>query len=387
MIGYKRIQLLVERALKLSANTGDKVLNYGEGNLYPQEIAELLYASKTGSAAIEKMSENIICEGFKDKTFAARTNGNGYNMDDVLDATSKDLARFNGWAWVVQYGVTLDGYVPVAVYNVPFEYVRAEINDNYLQDSQVKRWLVFNNWERQNTKASQVKQNATVYPAYNPATIADEINEAGGIENHKGQLLYVNLSTTRPYPLSPFHAVRNEMGAEDKNGKYVNRTLGRGFHMCSIVTHGEFENEQAQDEFRNTIAEMMGSENAGSVLTVRDENMMNDRPFIKVDQLGSPIDRELYRAYVEPLRKDICIAAYNIPMPLIDSSLMAFSNASGEVIKELQKVYRNSLAKLRMRISRELYQIFGVDPTVTEIENKFDAEQQPTINPAGQQLA
>ena len=51
---------------------------------------------------------------------------------------------------------------------------------------------------------------------------------------------------------------------------------------------------------------------------------------------------------------------------------MTFSNASGEVIKELQKVYRNSLAKVRYRISRELFQIFDLDPTITEIENKFD---------------
>ena len=52
MIGYKRISLLIEKALKLSANTGDKVLNYGEGNLYPQNLSELIYASKTGSAAV-----------------------------------------------------------------------------------------------------------------------------------------------------------------------------------------------------------------------------------------------------------------------------------------------------------------------------------------------
>lgn len=142
--------------------------------------------------------------------------------------------------------------------------------------------------------------------------------------------------------------------------------------MCSIVSHGDFETEQAQNEFRETLSEMMGSENAGSVLAVRDENVGTDKPFIKVDQLGSPIDRDLYKAYVEPLRKDIAIAAYNIPLPLIDSSLMTFSNASGEVIKELQKVYRNSLAKVRYRISRELFQIFELDPAITEIKNKFD---------------
>lgn len=374
MIGYSRIALLVEKALKLSANTGDRVINYGEGNLYPQEIAELIYASKTASAAVEKMTENIICEGFKNKEFAEMTNDNGCNMDDVLEATANDVARFKGWAWVVQYGLTPAGYRPKNVYNVPFEYVRAEMNDNYKNDPTVKSWRVFNNWEKQSVKSTSVKGNSIVYPTFNPENFAAEVEECGGIENHKGQLLYVNLSTTRPYPISTFHAVRNEMGAEDKNGRYVNRTLGRGFHMCSIVSHGDFETEQAQQEFRDTLAEMMGSENAGSVLTVRDENVATDKPFIKVDQLGSPIDRELYRAYVEPLRKDIAIAAYNIPLPLIDSSLLTFSNASGEVMKEMQRIYRNSLAKVRDRISRELYQVFGVDPSVTAIENKFDNE-------------
>ena len=226
MIGYRRFALVVEKALKLSANTGDKIINYGDGNLYPQEIAELIYASKTATAAVEKMTENIICEGFRNKDFAAITNGNGCNMDDVLEATANDVARFRGWAWIVQYGLTPEGYKPRNVYNVPFEYVRAEMNDNYLKDPSIKRWRVFNNWDRQNVKATSSAQNSTVYPTYDPDNFAAEVEECGGIENHKGQLLYVNLGTTRPYPLSTFHSVRNEMGAEDKNGKYVNRTLG-----------------------------------------------------------------------------------------------------------------------------------------------------------------
>lgn len=377
MACFSRFALIVERALKLTANTGDKIINYGENNLYPQEIAELIYASKTASAAVEKMTENIICEGFKNKAFAEKTNQNGLNMNDILEATANDISRFKGWAWIVQYGITPAGYTPVDVYPVPFDYVRAELNDNYLNDPHVKRWRVFNNWDRQSVKATSASQNSTSYPTFDPDNFASEVEECGGIENHKGQLLYVNLGTTRPYPLSLFHAVRNEMGAEDKNGRYVNRTLGRGFHMCSIVSHGDFETEAAQNEFRKTLEEMMGSENAGSVLTVRDENVATDKPFIKVDQLGTAIDKDLYRAYVEPLRKDIAIAAYNIPLPLIDSSLLTFSNASGEVIKELQKVYRNSLLKVRERISRELSQLFNIDPSLTEIRNKFDEDGVP----------
>lgn len=378
MIGYKRIQLIVERALKLSANTGDKIITYGDGNLYPQEIANLIYASKTASAAVEKMTENIICEGFKNEEFRNITNDNGLNMDDILENTANDLARFKGWAWIVQYGLREGGYVPVGVYNVPFEYVRAEKSENYLKDPKIYKWRVFNNWDRQTVKATQVMQNSTVYNTYDPKNAPNEIADCGGLENYNGQLLYVNLCTTRPYPISTFHSVRNEMDAENKNGKYVSRTLGRGFHMCSIVTHGEFETDQEQQDFTDTLAEMMGSENAGSVLTVRNNNIEQKDKFITVDQLGSPIDRELYKAYVEPLRKDIAISAYNIPLPLIDSSLLTFSNASGEVIKELQKVYRNSLSKVRQRISRELAQMFGVDISITEIKNKFETDELPT---------
>ena len=378
MIGYKRIQLIVERALRLSANTGDKIITYGDGNLYPQEIANLIYASKTASAAVEKMTENIICEGFKNEEFRNITNDNGLNMDDILENTANDLARFKGWAWIVQYGLREGGYVPVGVYNVPFEYVRAEKSENYLKDPKIYNWRVFNNWDRQTVKATQVMQNSTVYNTYDPKNAPNEIADCGGLENYNGQLLYVNLCTTRPYPISTFHSVRNEMDAENKNGKYVSRTLGRGFHMCSIVTHGEFETDQEQQDFTDTLTEMMGSENAGSVLTVRNNNIEQKDKFITVDQLGSPIDRELYKAYVEPLRKDIAISAYNIPLPLIDSSLLTFSNASGEVIKELQKVYRNSLSKVRQRISRELAQMFGVDISITEINNKFETDELPT---------
>ena len=125
MACFSRFSLIVERALKLTANTGDKIMNYGENNLYPQEIAELIYASKTASAAVEKMTENIICEGFRNKDFADKTNQNGLNMNDILEFTANDISRFKGWTWVVQYGITPVGYRPVDVYPVPFDYVRA----------------------------------------------------------------------------------------------------------------------------------------------------------------------------------------------------------------------------------------------------------------------
>ena len=97
-----------------------------------------------------------------------------------------------------------------------------------------------------------------------------------------------------------------------------------------------------------------------------------------MDNVGTPIESSLYIAYNEPLRKDIAVACYNVPIPLIDSSLISFSNASGEVIKEMQKVYRRSLSKVRMRISRDLSYIFGFDLAFAEIRNDLESEPEAT---------
>ena len=191
----------------------------------------------------------------------------------------------------------------------------------------------------------------------------------------------MNFCTTRPYPISPFHAVQSEMQAEAMNSTYVERTLTRGFHMCKIVSHGDFTDEKEQDDFVKGMRDIMGAEGAGAVVMVRDDNTMipQSRPFIKVDDLGTPIDANLYKAYCEPLKKDIASQAYNIPIPLVDSSLISFSNASGEVVREMQKVYRRSTVKLRNKISRELARVFDVPKEFCEIRNELEETETATI--------
>ena len=159
------------------------------------------------------------------------------------------------------------------------------------------------------------------------------------------------------------------MQAEAMNSTYVERTLTRGFHMCSIISHGEFTEQEEQDAFVKGIKDIMGAQGAGSAVLVRDENALTDKPFIKVDQLGVPIDANLYKAYNEPLKKDIASQAYNIPIPLVDSSLISFS---GEVVKEMQKVYRRSVTKLRSKLSREIARALDLPTEVCEIYNELE---------------
>lgn len=383
MIAHKKVNVIVDRALKINAKVSEKIVGYGDGNLYPQIISELIYASKTASLSVERLSEAIECEGFKDRQFGEITNAHGDNMDDILNMLAYDIARFRGCAVIVQYG---GDYRPKMIYPVPFEYVRAGLNKDYLTNPVIHKYVVFNNWDRQNIKSTVLDKMAVTYPAFNPDNFANEVIEYGGIENHPGQLLYMNFFTTKPYPLSPFHAVQSEMQAEAVNSTYVERTLTRGFHMCSIVSHGDFTEQEEQDNFVNGLKEIMGAQGAGSALLVRDDNLMlpQSRPFIKVDQLGTPIDANLYKAYNEPLKKDIASQAYNIPIPLVDSSLISFSNASGEVVKEMQKVYRRSVTKLRSKLSREIARALDVPTELCEIYNELEESGSvATLNTAG----
>lgn len=383
MIAHKKVNVIVDRALKVNARVSEKIVGYGDGNLYPQIISELIYASKTASLSVERLSEAIECEGFKNREFGEIKNAHGDNMDDILNMLAYDVARFRGCAVIVQYG---GDYRPKMIYPVPFEYVRAGLNKDYLTNPVIHKYVVFNNWDRQNIKSTVLDKMAVTYPAFDPDNFANEVIEYGGIENHPGQLLYVNFFTTKPYPLSPFHAVQSEMQAEAMNSTYVERTLTRGFHMCSIVSHGDFTEQEEQDNFVNGLKEIMGAQGAGSALLVRDDNLMlpQSRPFIKVDQLGTPIDANLYKAYNEPLKKDIASQAYNIPIPLVDSSLISFSNASGEVVKEMQKVYRRSVTKLRSKLSREIARALDVPTELCEIYNELEESGSvATLNTAG----
>lgn len=383
MIAHKKVNVIVDRALKVNARVSEKIVGYGDGNLYPQIISELIYASKTASLSVERLSEAIECEGFKDRAFGEIKNAHGDNMDDILNMLAYDVARFRGCAVIVQYG---GDYRPKMIYPVPFEYVRAGLNKDYLTNPVIHKYVVFNNWDRQNIKSTVLDKMAVTYPSFNPDNFANEVIEYGGIENHPGQLLYMNFFTTKPYPLSPFHAVQSEMQAEAMNSTYVERTLTRGFHMCSIVSHGDFTEQEEQDNFVNGLKEIMGAQGAGSALLVRDDNLMlpQSRPFIKVDQLGTPIDANLYKAYNEPLKKDIASQAYNIPIPLVDSSLISFSNASGEVVKEMQKVYRRSVTKLRSKLSREIARALDVPTELCEIYNELEESGSvATLNTTG----
>lgn len=100
MIAHKKVNVIVDRALKVNAKVSEKIVGYGDGNLYPQILSELIYASKTASLSVERLSEAIECEGFKNRVFGEMKNAHGDNMDEILNMLAYDVARFRGCALI-----------------------------------------------------------------------------------------------------------------------------------------------------------------------------------------------------------------------------------------------------------------------------------------------
>ncbi len=353
----------VNSPLEIRVNKRDDVVRYDSDNLYPQRIANLILSSKTASKAAEKMAENIECDGFANADIAALANAHGDTLDVILRKISADLSKFNGYGLVVQYNALRE---VIAVYHIPFEYIRISSNEDYANDTRIRSFKVFNNWER----GGDIEKDANtgvVYNAFNPDNVADEIEAAGGIEQYKGQLLYVKNVAYRGYPYSPFHAVQAEMYTEMGTAKVAQQLLSKGFHDNKIVEHSKFSGDEAHmnEEFGDAIETMAGSDSAASFITFA--NPFMDSPMIRIHEFGTPIDANLYNALSEPLKKDICMSANALPLGLIDTAALGVTNVSGNTVLEMRRLYRASLQRYRNMIAGSLARVFDMPIAAFEI--------------------
>lgn len=377
---------VIKQPLSRKGLTSADIISYDDDNLYPQKVWWLIAASKTAIKAAGKMAENIECDGFTNQAIGMHKNAHRQTLNEILSLISFDMARFNGAYLLIQYNALGQA---VNVYHIPFEYVRIKANEDYKMDSKVRAYKVFNNWEKASDLNTDV-QDAKEYNAYNPESVLAEIEEAGGIENYAGQLYEISMIKYKGYPLSPFHAVRDEMEIERQNSMFLKRKFSNGFMDCSVIEYQSFDGANDEESSNNQAFEqglksMTSAENAASFVTVTRDMFADNTPLIRKIDLSTPIDKDLYKAFTEPLKKDICGAAENLPIGLIDSTMIqAGMSSGGDIIKELRKMYRESLLRYRNKISESLAIIFGSDYATFAIDDKLNQVQDDNNNTESQ---
>lgn len=85
------------------------IQTYGQDNLYPQTLKNIIAASSTGSECSDRFADFIEGNGFREVALSEYVvNRKGDTVDDIHSLVCKDMADMNGIALHVNYNILGD---------------------------------------------------------------------------------------------------------------------------------------------------------------------------------------------------------------------------------------------------------------------------------------
>lgn len=272
---------LPDAAPRLVVIDGDKlgIKSYGEDNGYPQRMQNLYNASGSAKMCANLCASYIIGKGFEDKEFyKAKINDKGLTPDKLIRILAPDKARLRGVALHINYNAA---YQKSEINFVPFENCRIGIKDNKGKIGLKKDWY-------SSKGGSTKKDDIDFLHRYNPdpLVIEQQVQEVGGWENYKGQILY-HSDDYGVYPLSTIDPVLNDVQAEIESSNTRKNNLKNNFQLKTIwVEKGQVQDEDEQQETVEGIRKFIGSDgNQVSVVFSKDPDG-KDVPDLKSVQSG-----------------------------------------------------------------------------------------------------
>ena len=254
------------------------IQSYGDDNLYPQTLRNIIAASSTGSECSERFADFIEGNGFSNELFSDYVvNRKGQTSDGIHTLVCNDVAIYNGIALHVNYNVY--GEI-VELHHVPFENCRLMEED---ENGYVPKVAVHPDWTgnktRKGKKIQVKKENVDYIDVFNPVkeVVLSQMEAAGGIEFYKGQILWMSMAGNNIYPVGKGDRVVTEMSTDEglSNVKYRNvrnNFLPAGMVILKKGTHTDFDSKDndARDDvsFSDNRLRLQGDTNSNKILEV-----------------------------------------------------------------------------------------------------------------------
>lgn len=263
-----------------------KLQSYGNDNLYPQHLQAITRASGTAELCLNRYAKFIEGYGFANEAISdVVVNHVGTTADELLHDIAQDVARFGGFALHVNYNVLCQ---VTEINFVPFENCRLEEEDDA---GTVARILVHPDWTGKKTRNGHVirvdESNIDRIDVFNPnpEVVAAQVIKAGGIDNYKGQILWVSLDGRFQYPTPVYDSVVTDISTDEGLGNIKYRNVRNNFLVsCMLLAR---KGVPKIDEKGNKIEEQLisdedlltfqGDENTSKILYVELENE-EDKP-------------------------------------------------------------------------------------------------------------
>lgn len=337
------------------------IQSYGEDNLYPQTLRQIVQSSATGSECMERYADFIEGYGFRDVPFSEYSvNRKGDTVDDIHELVCKDMAMYNGFALHVNYNV--NGQI-VELHHVPFENCRLVDEDS---NGYVGKVAVHPDWSGKkirDTKPVKVdKANIDFVDVFNPRkeVVMAQIDHSGGIEYYKGQILWISGTGKNTYPVGRADRVVTELSTDEGLANVKYRNVRNNFFPAGIMITkrpSQFESGDKfvddDDDFQEVIKQMQGDTNASKILEVQIENDEERPEFVEMNSKN--YDKE-FSVTESSVTERIYSAFGQEPWYCIRIGRIGFS---GDILRDAFDYYNSLVTKQQRMIERVFTRVFS----------------------------
>lgn len=357
------------------------IQTYGDDNLYPQTLRDIISASSTGSECSDRFADFIEGNGFNNELFSGYVvNRKGQTADDIHALVCKDVSLYNGMALHVNYNVY--GEI-VELHHIPFENCRLMEEDD---NGYVAKIAVHPDWTGKKThkgKAIRVtKENIDYIDVFNPVkeVVLAQIESAGGIEYYKGQVLWVSMAGNNIYPVGKGDRVVTEMSTDEglANVKYRNvrnNFLPSGMVITKKGTHTTFdengkevEDASGNDSFSDMLVQLQGDTNSNKLLDVTLESDEEKPEFVPI--VTQNYDKEFTVTDASVVER-IYSAYGQEPWYCIRIGKVGFS---GDILEDAFEYYNSIVSKQQRLIERTFERLFRYWYEVANPSNDYSVQ-------------
>lgn len=294
------------KRLPIKRDRTDDIQTYDVDNLYPQRMEEISRTSPIAKSCIRVFSKFIEGMGFEDENInRIKINRRGTTVRDLLRVASKSWAHNQAFATHFNYNMLGEIREITPLF---FKYVRMGLADRL---GRISTLAFSTNWEQDPEK---IRKEVQHFPVFDPSpdTVLSQIEEAGGIRNYPGQILYFTPEPDQ-YPLATFDPMVDSVQSSGEIALFELANLQNGFMAGHIINYpGTFDDETDKEKVAAELREFKGARNAGTMMLVENPSLIS-RPL--VEKLEHPNNDKLFEVTSRNVKNTI-VEGFTMPKPL-----------------------------------------------------------------------
>ena len=357
------------RRTEMGKYRGFPFLANGEGNDYPTKIELLVGGSATAKACAGVIADFIYGKGFSLEAEARATakergerfkkeslyiNDRRETPNDLLKKVARSLSYHRGVFLQINYNQL---YQKTSVQVLPYGYCRLGVKDSNNYRGKV---LYYNNWDKLQDK-KEIDKNVSVIDLYDPRpeVIQEQVDKAGGWNNYKGQVFFLNLDRNDSYPLAWADTVLLDCESEMLSSKYTRNGFKKGFFGTYAFVTSPFKSEADKEEFQEHLRRSIGVEAEQSVFHFQLEmsgDKLEDQVLVK--PIESNVKADLFEYADRKTANNIRKTYGNVPPVLIDFVEGKLGNTSGESLKEARVFMQEQMQEERQDVQEMFEELF-----------------------------